>query len=162
MVNLHNNNNVMGLRQALPAISPDEQLAVLGGDCSVDSVIKYIKDGRAKSIVIMCGAGVSTSAGIPDFRTPGTGLYDNLKKYNLEKPEDMFNIEYFRENPRPFYDLAQSLLPSKFIPTITHFFMKLLETKGILKRIYTQNIDTLERRAGMSLNIHFVVMLVQS
>jgi NAD+-dependent protein deacetylase sirtuin 2 len=143
----------MGLRQALPAVSPEEKQAVLGGDTSIDAVIRYIQDGRARSIVIMCGAGVSTSAGIPDFRTPGTGLYDNLKKYNLDKPEDMFNIEYFRENPQPFYDLAQNLLPANFTPTITHSFMKLLETKGLLKRIYTQNIDTLERRAGIDPNL---------
>jgi len=139
----------MGLRQALPAVSREEQQSVLGGNPSIDAVIKYIQDGRAKSIAIMCGAGISTSAGVPDFRTPGTGLYDNLKKYHLEKPEDMFNLEYFRQNPQPFYDLAQSLLPANLTPTITHFFMKLLEKKGLLKRIYTQNIDALERRAGI-------------
>ena len=54
----------------------------------------------------MAGAGFSTSAGIPDFRTPGTGLYDNLQKYNIPYPEAIFDIDFFRENPRPFFTLA--------------------------------------------------------
>lgn len=50
----------------------------------------------AKRIVVMAGAGISTAAGIPDFRTPGTGLYDNLQKYNLPYPEAIFDISYFK------------------------------------------------------------------
>ena len=56
-------------------------------EVTLDGVAKYIREGKAKNIVTMAGAGISTSAGIPDFRTPGTGLYDNLKKYNLPNPQ---------------------------------------------------------------------------
>jgi len=49
-----------------------------------------------KNVVILSGAGVSVSAGIPDFRTPGTGLYDNLQKYNLPEPEDVFDLDFYR------------------------------------------------------------------
>jgi NAD-dependent deacetylase sirtuin 2 len=42
----------------------------------------------------MTGAGMSCAAGIPDFRTPGTGLYDNLQKYSLPTPESIFTLEY--------------------------------------------------------------------
>ena len=48
------------------------------------------------NIVVMAGAGISTSAGIPDFRSPDTGLYSQLEKYNLPFPEAVFHLEFFR------------------------------------------------------------------
>lgn len=83
------------------------------------------------------------------IRSPKTGLYSRLQKYGLAKPEMMFDIEFFRRNPLPFFDLAKELYPSNFNPTPTHFFIKLLSEKGILRRCYSQNIDTLERLAGI-------------
>ena len=44
----------------------------------------------------MTGAGISTSAGIPDFRSPETGLYHNLEKYNLPHAQSIFELEYFK------------------------------------------------------------------
>ena len=116
----------------------------------VDGIVEYIKDGRAKNIIVMAGAGISTSAGIPDFRTPGSGLYDNLQKYNLPYPQAVFDIGYFAENPKPFFTLAKELYPGSFNPTPSHHFVKMLEEKGLLLRHFTQNIDTLERVAGIS------------
>ncbi|KAI0074023.1 NAD-dependent deacetylase sirtuin-2 [Panus rudis PR-1116 ss-1] len=113
------------------------------------SVAKYIKSGKCKKIYVMLGAGVSTSAGIPDFRSPDTGLYANLARLNLPYPEAVFEINYFRENPTPFYALARELLPGQFRPTLTHSFIKLLADKGLLGMCFTQNIDTLERLAGV-------------
>jgi NAD-dependent SIR2 family protein deacetylase len=91
-----------------------------------------------------CFAGISVSAGIPDFRSPGTGLYDNLAKYNLPEPTAVFDINYFRENPAPFYQLAKELFPGQYKPTPTHLFIRLLHDKGLLRRCFTQNIDSLE------------------
>jgi NAD-dependent deacetylase sirtuin 2 len=51
---------------------------------------------KVKNIVVLAGAGISTSAGIPDFRSPGTGLYNNLQKYQLPTPEAIFHIEFFK------------------------------------------------------------------
>lgn len=116
----------------------------------IDGVIKHWKNGGFKKIVTMVGAGISTSAGIPDFRSPDTGLYNNLLKYNLPYPQAIFELEYFYQNPKPFFQLAKELYPGTFKPTPSHYFVKLLEQKGLLIRHYTQNIDTLERIAEIN------------
>ncbi|KAK6501990.1 Sir2 histone deacetylase Hst2 [Arthrobotrys musiformis] len=113
------------------------------------SLAEYIASGECQRVAVMVGAGISTSAGIPDFRSPDTGLYANLKRLDLPEPEAVFDISYFRTNPLPFYTLAHDLYPGKYRPTITHSFIRLLHKKGILKLCWTQNIDTLERAAGV-------------
>lgn len=115
----------------------------------ISSIAKYIKSEQCKNVFVMLGAGVSTSAGIPDFRSPETGLYANLARLNLDQPEDVFNITYFRSNPVPFYTLANEIYPGRHRPTITHSFIRLLHTHKLLGICFTQNIDTLERRAGI-------------
>ena len=115
----------------------------------LDVIIKRILDGDIKNIICMCGAGISVAAGIPDFRSPGTGLYSRLEKYKLSHPEAIFELEYFRSNPDPFYLLSKELYPGLYTPTKTHYFIKLLHDKGLLKRCYTQNIDSLEHVAGL-------------
>ena len=80
--------------------------SILHGDLSLERIAKVIKDGDVRNIVVMSGAGISVAAGIPDFRSPGTGLYYNLGKFNLPSPESMFDIEYFRENPDAFYSFV--------------------------------------------------------
>ncbi|KAI0522248.1 DHS-like NAD/FAD-binding domain-containing protein [Xylaria bambusicola] len=118
-------------------------------DRSIAAVADLIKGGRAKRIVVMTGAGISTAAGIPDFRSPRTGLYHNLARLNLPHPEAVFEIDFFRDNPRPFYVLAKELYPGNFHPTISHAFVALLARKKLLRMLFTQNIDCLERTAGV-------------
>ncbi|KAI0365715.1 NAD-dependent deacetylase sirtuin-2 [Pilatotrama ljubarskyi] len=115
----------------------------------VRSIAKYMKSSECRRVFVMLGAGVSTAAGIPDFRSPGTGLYSNLQRLNLPYPEAVFEINYFRENPIPFYTLARELYPGRFRPTLTHTFVKLLADHSLLDTCFTQNIDTLERQAGV-------------
>ena len=117
---------------------------------SIEGIAKYIQDGLPKRIVVMTGAGISTSAGIPDFRSPDTGLYANLARLDLPYAEAVFDISYFRQNPDPFYVLAKELYPGKFFPTVSHAFVALLDEKSLLMKLFTQNIDCLERRAGVS------------
>ena len=116
----------------------------------IDGVAKLIKDGKARNVVVMCGAGISVSAGIPDFRTPGTGLYDNLQKYDLPVPSAVFELEYFKARPDAFYELSSEMWPGeKYKPTLTHHFINLLHRKGALLRCFSQNIDSLETAAGL-------------
>jgi NAD-dependent deacetylase sirtuin 2 len=115
----------------------------------LEGIANKIRDGGAKNIIVMTGAGLSTSAGIPDFRTPGTGLYDNLEKFGLPFAEAIFEIGFFKKNPKPFFVLSKELYPGNFKPTPSHYFIRLLHEKGLLLRLFTQNIDTLERQTGL-------------
>ncbi|KAJ9436555.1 NAD-dependent protein deacetylase Sirt2 [Diplonema papillatum] len=102
-----------------------------------------------RNVVVMVGAGISVAAGIPDFRTQGTGLYFQLEKFNLPEPEAIFSLNYFRAKPHAFYRFAEELWPGTYKPTKVHRFMRLLQDQGVLRRVYTQNIDGLERQAGV-------------
>lgn len=116
---------------------------------SLDDVVQHIK--QAKNIIILTGAGVSVSCGIPDFRSRD-GVYSRLSREypNLPDPQAMFDIKYFFQDPRPFYKFAREIFPGQFKPSPSHRFIKKLEERGVLLRNYTQNIDTLERIAGIS------------
>lgn len=67
----------------------------------------------------------------------------------MPHPQAIFELDFFRENPRPFFELAKELYPGSFKPTVCHYFVKMLIDKDYLLRHYTQNIDTLERVAGV-------------
>ncbi|XP_053123149.1 NAD-dependent protein deacetylase sirtuin-2 [Hemicordylus capensis] len=118
-------------------------------DLTLEGVSKFMLSEKCKKVICMVGAGISTAAGIPDFRSPGTGLYANLQQYKLPYPEAIFEISYFKQHPEPFFALARELYPGQFKPTLCHYFIRLLKEKGLLLRCYTQNIDTLERVAGL-------------
>lgn len=91
------------------------------------NLVDGLKNERFKKIAVCTGAGISVSAGIPDFRSPGSGIYANLQKYDLPEPESIFELEYFKEKPDAFYDLASDFLDiDKYNPTPTHYFIKLL------------------------------------
>ncbi|KAL3841337.1 hypothetical protein ACJMK2_019498 [Sinanodonta woodiana] len=117
---------------------------------NLTDVANLIKEDLVQNIVVVAGAGISTSSGIPDFRSPGTGLYDNLQQYRIPYPEAIFDIDFFGHNPRPFFTLAKELYPTgKYRPNYIHYFIKLLHDRNKLLRMYTQNIDGLERWAGI-------------
>ncbi|KAM7537965.1 hypothetical protein Aperf_G00000066581 [Anoplocephala perfoliata] len=115
----------------------------------LEGVAKLIKDGKVGNIITAVGAGISTSAGIPDFRSPSTGIYDNLEEYNLPTPMSVFDISYFDRNPKPFFEVARRVYRPYAKPTMAHYFIRLLSEKGLLLRHYTQNVDQLERISGL-------------
>ncbi|GAA49800.1 NAD-dependent deacetylase sirtuin 3 [Clonorchis sinensis] len=121
-----------------------------GDEAGFSRAVDILAAEHVKRIIVLTGAGISTASGIPDFRTPGTGLYDNLSQYKLPWPEAVFDLEYFYSNPVPFYTLAKELYPTgRYRPNIAHHFIRLLYDQARLLRVYTQNIDSLERMAGI-------------
>eukprot|EP00760_Papus_ankaliazontas_P038111 PhM_4_TR8871/c0_g1_i1/m.1882/K11412/SIRT2, SIR2L2; NAD-dependent deacetylase sirtuin 2 len=112
-------------------------------------LVAYMKAKPVKKVVVLTGAGISVAAGIPDFRTPGTGLYSQLEKYNLPYPEAIFSLDYLETNPKAFFTLAKEMWPGNYAPTTAHYFIRLLEKHNMLMCNFTQNIDGLERVAGV-------------
>lgn len=113
---------------------------------SLDSLATVIKNAR--NIIVLTGAGISTSLGIPDFRSK-SGLYNKLSYLGLSDPQEVFDLRLFRSDPSIFYSVAKEILPVTTNYSPTHAFIKLLQEKGKLLRNYTQNIDNLEYFAGI-------------
>ena len=116
----------------------------------IKGLSSYIKTKNPKKILILTGAGISVSSGIPDFRSPKIGLYSNFKKYNIPSPELLFNRNYIINNPKPFFELTREFLSKNYKPSIAHYLSILFKEKNMLLRYYTQNIDSLDIKAGIS------------
>ncbi|XP_029465565.1 NAD-dependent protein deacetylase sirtuin-1 isoform X2 [Rhinatrema bivittatum] len=115
---------------------------------TIEDAVKLLQ--VCKKIIVLTGAGVSVSCGIPDFRSRD-GIYARLAVDfpDLPDPQAMFDIEYFRKDPRPFFKFAKEIYPGQFQPSLCHRFIAMLDKEGKLLRNYTQNIDTLEQVAGI-------------
>ncbi|KAG7363578.1 NAD-dependent deacetylase [Nitzschia inconspicua] len=118
--------------------------------------VARLLDGR-KNVIVLVGAGISTSCGIPDFRSKDHGLYNKLdvNALGLSCPEDLFCYDFFQENPKPFFQFARNLyfplgMDKRVQPSDSHKLLALLEQKKMLLRVYSQNIDGLEAVAGVS------------
>jgi NAD-dependent deacetylase len=98
----------------------------------------------AGSVVALTGAGISVPSGIPDFRSPGTGLWENVD------PMEVAHIEVFRREPERFWhfygDRFTTLREKR--PNGAHFALAELERRGLLEAVITQNIDGLHDAAG--------------
>ena len=99
---------------------------------------------NSKRAVVLTGAGVSVPSGIPDFRSPGTGLWENVD------PMEVAHIDAWRRDPNRFWefygDRFATLVHKE--PNEAHFALAELERRGLVKAVITQNIDRLHRRAG--------------
>jgi NAD-dependent deacetylase len=110
----------------------------------VERLAQLLRD--ASSVVALTGAGISVPSGIPDFRSPGTGLWENVD------PMEVAHIDAWRRDPERFWhfygDRFQSLRDKR--PNGAHRALVALEERGILTAVVTQNIDMLHRKAGTS------------
>ena len=152
--------HAFGFRNHLGAMSmmrPVLDPLTLGG------IADFIKSGRCKSIFFLTGAGVSTGAGIPDFRSPG-GMYDSLRPELLtatepqrrlmrQDPVHVVTKEMFFQNQFPYMEVRRPFIlgvqSQKWKATLSHWFMKFLDEEGLLKRVFTQNIDGLDYQTGI-------------
>ena len=124
---------------------------------------------KRQPVAFLTGAGMSVAAGIPDFRSPG-GMYDTLRPELLtataaerramaSDPTAVVSWELFQRNPLPYLELRRPFMirvlgdraadAQAYAPTLAHFFMRLCHDKGLLRRVYTQNIDGLDYKTGI-------------
>lgn len=100
----------------------------------------------ARYAVALTGAGVSTPSGIPDFRSPTSGLWAQ------HDPFEVASMVGFRHNPASFFEwirpLARRMIEAE--PNPAHHALARLEAQGVIRSVITQNIDMLHTRAGSS------------
>ena len=140
---------------AIPGLQPGLEL-----DDILECIARYVKSPQCKSIVFLTGAGLSTGAGIPDFRSVG-GMYDTLRPELLTATEEqrrmmksvethVVSAELFAETPLPYLELRRPFIlgtqEEKWKPTLGHRSIELFARKlpDKFTRLYTQNIDGLD------------------
>jgi NAD-dependent deacetylase len=115
---------------------------VSAGGTAAAELARLIEE--AGSVVALTGAGISVPSGIPDFRSPGTGLWANVD------PMKVAHIDAFRRDPVRFWSFYgrrfQTLEDKR--PNRAHVALVALERAGLLDAVITQNIDRLHERAG--------------
>ncbi|KAJ1867595.1 NAD-dependent deacetylase hst3 [Coemansia sp. RSA 989] len=134
-------------------LSDLEETADSEAACCLAEVRRAVQ--ACQRCIIITGAGISVSSGIPDFRSPD-GLFQQLKqKYpsSVSSGRDLFDATLFHcpDMVGLFYNFMGELrnLVSQATCTPTHEFIKRLDENGKLLRCYTQNIDSLEKRIGL-------------
>eukprot|EP01127_Copromyxa_protea_P016435 TRINITY_DN4889_c0_g1_i11.p1 TRINITY_DN4889_c0_g1~~TRINITY_DN4889_c0_g1_i11.p1 ORF type:complete len:725 (+),score=123.66 TRINITY_DN4889_c0_g1_i11:408-2582(+) len=144
------------INQVPSSLSEEEKSKVLEQNVSVTKVAQNIREGKYNKIVVLSGAGISTSCGIADFRSPGSGIYADPKLkaiLGVESISDAFSMSAFSHNPRLFFYVLKHvfspLAAGKYQPTTAHKMISYLHQKDLLLRNFTQNIDTLETVAGV-------------
>ncbi|MGH9879780.1 MAG: SIR2 family NAD-dependent protein deacylase, partial [Nitrososphaerales archaeon] len=97
----------------------------------------------ASNAVALTGAGISTESGIPDYRSPGTGLWERMD-------QSIVSLEGFYQDPTRYYAYAIEMYPIRRAakPNPAHYLLVELENNNLLKGVITQNVDGLHQEAG--------------
>ncbi len=119
-----------------------ERKVATGISTEVERLAELVRESR--STVALTGAGVSVPSGIPDFRTPETGLWANVD------PMEVAHIDVFERDPARFWSYYRPRFHSlgDKQPNAAHEALAELERRGLLEGVITQNIDRLHRAAG--------------
>lgn len=138
-------------------------MKVLAAPVDMAGLAKLILNPECRSIAMLTGAGVSVASGIPDFRSPG-GMYATLRpdlltatpeqrRWMEMDPTYVVSWDVFQNNAFPYLEVRRPFIlgtqKQQWKATIAHRFAELLHTKtNKLTRIYTQNIDGLDRQCS--------------
>jgi NAD-dependent deacetylase len=108
----------------------------------IGRLVELLRDAR--SVVALTGAGISVPSGIPDFRSPGTGLWERVDAMEVA------HIDAFRSDPVRFWSFYGERFTTlaEREPNGAHRALVTIEERGMLDAVITQNIDMLHRRAG--------------
>ncbi len=108
----------------------------------VEQVAGLIK--KSSNFFAMTGAGISTESGIPDFRSPGTGIWEKVD------PIKTSSAQVLKKNPRLFFEVGftRFVKLKEAQPNAGHYALAEMEKRGLLKGLITQNIDGLHIKAG--------------
>jgi len=109
----------------------------------VNRIAELIK--LSHNTVVVTGAGISTEAGIPDFRGEN-GVY---RKLGEDRVMGILNINFFKQHPEKFYQFYRQYFTFPAVePSKAHYVLADMESKGFIHGIVTQNIDNLHQKAG--------------
>ena len=111
--------------------------------------IEMLKSKKFTNGVLMVGSGISVNSGVPDFKSKNGIFQKIIDKYKIDKPEDFFTKETFIQKPNLLYEFYKNFKDNSYKPTLTHYFMKYLFDMNIVKKVFTQNIDSLELKSGI-------------
>lgn len=110
-------------------------------EVDIGELVELLKSSN--KTVVLTGAGISTASGIPDFRSPGTGLWQRMDP-------NVLSVETLTSEPEKFYQHCIEIFTPilKAEPNSGHYALAKLEALGYVKTIITQNIDGLHQKAG--------------
>jgi len=99
---------------------------------------------RRPRMWVLTGAGISTESGIPDFRSPGSGLWETVD------PMEVFSVDGLARNPKRFYDIGYGMFDGilKAPSNRAHQALGKLQQWGLIGPVVTQNIDNLHQKGG--------------
>jgi len=117
----------------------------VAGQVATDQAVRLAELIReSRCTIALTGAGISVPSGIPDFRTPGEGLWENVD------PMEVAHIDAFKRDPAKFWSFYRPRLDSLSAvePNDAHRALAELERRNQLEAVVTQNIDMLHHKAG--------------
>ncbi|EAY18938.1 transcriptional regulator, Sir2 family protein [Trichomonas vaginalis G3] len=116
---------------------------------NISVLANLLKSGNYKNVVVMTGSGICNACGIPDLHSIIPDLNKKAEETGFTPymtPPFVFDIRFFRENPKPFWWVFSEIWPwnEMPLPTDFHILIRLIEEMGLLRRWYTTNTDCLE------------------